>query len=60
MNPVLIAQVAAIAAPIIKELVVEGGKLIMSLKDDVTQEQINQVLEASKSVSWPTLDFKQP
>ena len=58
MNPLLIAQIAAIAAPIIKELIVEGQKLIMTFKDDVTQEQINQVLEASKSVTWPELSFK--
>jgi hypothetical protein len=57
MNPAVIAQLVIILAPLIKEAVVEGGKLITTFRDDITQEDINKALEASKSVGWPALDF---
>ena len=57
MNPLMIAQLAVILAPLAKEIVVEGGKLITTFRDNLTQEDLNKALEASKSVSWPELTF---
>lgn len=57
MNFATIAQLAVILAPLAKEIVVEGGKLITTFRENLTQEEINKALEASKSASWPQLDF---
>ncbi len=57
MNAAQIAQLAIILAPIARDIIVEGSKVIATYREDVTQEQINQALELSKSVTWPDLDF---
>jgi len=54
----MIAQLLIVLAPLIKDAVVEGGKLITTFRDDITQDDLNKALEASKSTSWPVLDFK--
>jgi len=53
-----IAQLAVILAPIAKELVVEGGKLVATMRDEISVEDLTRSLELSKSASWPALDFK--
>lgn len=58
MNAAQIAQLAIILAPLLKDLAVEGNKIIATYREDVTQEQINRSLELSKSVTWPELPFK--
>lgn len=60
MNPAQIAQLAIILAPIAKDIVVEGSKIVATYRDNLTQDQINHALELSKSATWPTLDFGQP
>lgn len=52
-------QLAVILAPIAQTVVVEGGKVIATMKDQITQEDLNRALEASKSASWPELTFGQ-
>lgn len=59
MNAAQIAPLAIILAPIARDIVVEGSKVIATYREDVTQAQINQALELSKSASWPVLDFGQ-
>ena len=59
MSPALIAQLLIVLAPLIKDAVVEGGKLITTFRSDITQDDINKALEASKSITWPALDFAQ-
>lgn len=58
MNPLMIAQLAVILAPIAKEVWVEGNKIFASFKDTITQDDLNKALELSKSATWPELDFK--
>lgn len=58
MNPLMIAQLAVILAPLARDIVVEGGKMIATFRDNITQEDINKALEASKSLTWPELSFK--
>jgi len=53
-----IATLAQILAPIAKEIIVEGIKITATFKADLTEEQMLQSLELSKSASWPQLDFK--
>ena len=60
MSPALIAQLLIVLAPLIKDAVVEGGKLITTFREDITQEDISKALEASKSATWPELTFGQP
>lgn len=57
MNAAQIAQLAIILAPLVNDIVVEGGKIIATYRQDLTQDQINQALELSKSTNWPELDF---
>ncbi len=57
MSPAQIAQLAIILAPLVKDLVVEGGKLIATFRDDLSQDDLNKALELSKSASWPELTF---
>jgi hypothetical protein len=52
-----IAQLAIIMAPIVKDFTIEGGKIIATYRDNVTQGDLNQALELSKSTSWPQLTF---
>ena len=59
MSPAQIAQLAIILAPIAQNIVVEGSKIIATYRENLTQEQINESLELSKSASWPELDFGQ-
>uniref|UniRef100_C6E6S0 Uncharacterized protein n=1 Tax=Geobacter sp. (strain M21) TaxID=443144 RepID=C6E6S0_GEOSM len=54
------AQLAVILAPIAQSVVIEGTKVIATMRENITQENLNQALEASKSTSWPELDFKAP
>jgi hypothetical protein len=58
VSPAAIAQLFIILAPLAKDVWVEGTKIAATFRDDLTQEDINKVLEQSKSVSWPALDFK--
>ncbi|MDD5106059.1 MAG: hypothetical protein PHC49_10630 [Desulfuromonadaceae bacterium] len=58
MNAAQIAQLAIILAPIAKDIIVEGNKIITTYRENLTQEQINKSLELSKSATWPELDFK--
>lgn len=57
MNAAAIAQLAIILAPLAKEVIVEGGKLITTFRADLTQAEINKALEANKSSTWPDLTF---
>lgn len=53
------AQLAVILAPLAKEVIVEGGKIIATFRDDLTQDDLNKALDLSKSTSWPDLSFGQ-
>lgn len=57
MSPAQIAQLAIILAPLVKDLVVEGSKLIATFRDDLSQDDLNKALELSKSTTWPELTF---
>ena len=57
MNAAQIAQLAIILAPLMKDIAVEGSKIIATYRSDLSQDNINQALELSKSTSWPKLDF---
>lgn len=57
MNASEIAQLAIILAPITKNIIVEGGKIVASFREDINQEHINQSLELSRSANWPVLTF---
>jgi hypothetical protein len=57
MNPLAIAQLLIVIAPLAKSAVVEGGKLIAEFRADLTQDDINKALELSRSATWPELEF---
>lgn len=52
-----IAKLLIILAPIAKDIAVEGGKIIATYRDNLSQKQINDALELSRSTNWPDLDF---
>jgi len=58
MTAAQIAQLAIILAPLAQSLVVEGSKLVATMREDLNQDDLNRALELSKSTSWPALDFK--
>lgn len=58
MNAAQIAQLAIILAPIVKDIAVEGNKIIATYRENLTQDDLNKALELSKS-AWPELDFGQ-
>ncbi len=58
MSPAVIAQLIIMLAPLLKDAVIEGGKLITTFREDITQEDLNKALELSKSAAWPDLAFK--
>lgn len=60
MTAAQIAQLAIVLAPIARDVVVEGTKVIATYRSDLTQDQINQSLELSRSANWPELHFGQP
>jgi hypothetical protein len=57
MNPAQIAQLAIILAPICRDLAVEGTKIIATMKENLTQHDIDKALELSKSANWPEFTF---
>lgn len=57
MTPLQFAQLAVILAPVVKEIWMEGEKVYASFKENISQEDLNKALEASKSAGWPALDF---
>lgn len=57
MSPAAIAQLAILLAPLVKDLTVEGSKLIATYRDNLTQEELNKALELSRSATWPDLTF---
>jgi hypothetical protein len=57
LSPTAIAQLAIILAPMLKDLAIEGGKIIATYRDDVTQDAISRSLELARSAPWPELDF---
>ncbi len=59
MNAEQIAQLAIILAPIAKDIAVEGVKLIATFRENISQDDLNQALELSKSATWPQLTFGQ-
>ena len=52
-----IAQLVIILAPIVKDLAIEGNKVVATMRQDISQDDLNKALEASKSAAWPDLDF---
>lgn len=60
MNPLVIAQLAVILAPLARDIVVEGGKMVATFRSDLSQDDLNKALELSKSAVWPQLTFGQP
>jgi len=59
VNPLMIAQLAVILAPLVTNLVVEGGKMVATFRDNISQDDLNKALELSKSANFPELDFGQ-
>lgn len=59
MSPQTIAQLAIVLAPIVESFVVEGGKVVATFRANLTQDDINKALDASKSATWSTLNFAQ-
>jgi hypothetical protein len=57
MNAAQIAQLAIILAPIVKDIVVEGSKIIATFREDISQADLDKALELSKSSTWPELGF---
>lgn len=58
MNPLMIAQLAVILAPLAQSVVVEGGKVIATFRENLSQSDLNTALELAKSASWPELSFE--
>lgn len=58
MNAAETAQLAVILAPLVQELVIEGNKMVVTMREKITQEDLNKALDLSKSATWPELDFK--
>lgn len=52
-----VAQLAIVLAPVARDILVEGSKLVVTLRENLTHEEILQSLELSKSANWPQLDF---
>lgn len=52
-----IAQLAIVLAPVAKEIIIEGGKLVAAFKDQLSPEDMTAALELSKSDHWPKIDF---
>lgn len=52
-----IAQLAIVLAPVAKEIVIEGGKLVAEFKEQLSPEDMTKALELSKSDNWPKIDF---
>lgn len=57
MTPLAIAQFLITIAPLVQSAVVEGGKVIATFKDNLSQEDLAKALELSKSANWPELSF---
>lgn len=58
MSAAAIAQLIIILAPLMKDVIIDGGKIVATYKADMTQDDINKALEASKSATWPSLTFQ--
>ena len=58
MSGAQIAQLAIVLAPLMQNLAIEGGKIIATYRDNVTQEDLNSAIQLSKGATWPEFDFK--
>lgn len=58
MSAAEIAQLLIILAPIAKDIAVEGGKIVATYRDNLSQKQIADALELTRSATWPELTFK--
>lgn len=56
MNPATLQLIIAML-PVAERLVIEGGKIVATLRADLTADEMIAALEASKSANWPKLDF---
>lgn len=56
MNPQT-AQLIAILAPVVSQLIIDGTKIILELRRDTTREELAAVIDAARSATWPELDF---
>lgn len=52
-----IATLIQVVAPIAERVIVKGLEVTTIIKADVTQDQLQQSLELSKSANWPKLTF---
>lgn len=59
MNPQT-AQLIAILAPVISQMVIDGTKIILEMRRDTTREELAAVIESARSATWPELDFGTP
>ncbi|MFZ2948216.1 MAG: hypothetical protein WA003_01910 [Desulfuromonadaceae bacterium] len=57
MTPGAMAQLLIILAPLLKEGIIEGNKLITTFRADLSADELRTALQASCSATWPELDF---
>lgn len=48
-----IGAAMTLLTPIAEKFIIKGGDLIVSFRQDLTPEQLVELLKASKSVNWP-------
>lgn len=54
------AQLIAILAPVVSQVVIDGTKIILEMRRDTTREELAAVIESVRSATWPELDFGSP
>lgn len=54
-----IIDLAQILIPVVEKGAVEVAKLIATMNAEITAERLAELLDESKSKSWPRLDFGQ-
>ena len=60
MNPAQIAQMAIILAPLAQDIIVEGGKVMATFNQTISDKDLARAIFLSKSTNWPELDFIPP
>lgn len=59
MNGQEIAALIQVLAPIATEVIIDGAKVVATIRADMSIAQLQQSLELSKSANWPKLTFGQ-
>ena len=57
MTGAMIAELILTLGPVVSQIVLDGTKIVATMRSDMTVDEMIAALQASKSANWPKLTF---